>query len=307
MRLPDDPPFLDFTVLKGAPPAALREALERAGDALTPESLDAITGLLLDRCLDLLRRGSRQDILEESLVVNRFLAGSAGRALKQGQPEIFGNWAAVGDLLSEAARRTDAAAVDSILLSSKGRGRSILELLAGAGRSVARSQIKHRLGLAESQLSHLLRDLEEADLILRYRPEGSREVLVELGPAGRQLARRSLLPEWVEQTVMILTAIAEQGTVMNAGDLSEELMARGASALVADKLSKALAAVAAPSRPPVPRPDVLVAAGDRFNRELGQEDPYFQSLSKESCSPRSLFGGARPPGLRSPPHSGSEP
>lgn len=72
--------------------------------------------------------------------------------------------------------------------SHKGRWRRVLELLAAAGGTMRRAVLKERLdALSESHLSHLLRDLEEAEMIVRRRPERSREVLVELRSAGREI------------------------------------------------------------------------------------------------------------------------
>ena len=72
--------------------------------------------------------------------------------------------------------------------SHKGRWRRVLELLAGNGGTMRRAALKERLeALSESHLSHLLRDLEEAEMVARRRPERSREVLVELLPAGREI------------------------------------------------------------------------------------------------------------------------
>jgi DNA-binding MarR family transcriptional regulator len=125
-------------------------------------------------------------------MVNRFLALEAGTRLQQSRPEVHGGWATLGELLSGAARSTGRAAIPALLRGTQGRGREILELLAAeAGRPVRRSKIKKTLDLTEAQLSHLLHDLEEADLIIRYRLKGTKEVLVELGSAGREVVAQS--------------------------------------------------------------------------------------------------------------------
>lgn len=227
----------DLSGLGDAPPEEVASLLERAAAHPVPEELEALTSLLLDRTLQALRQGSRQEILQEAKALNGVLAGSEGEALEQVQPRFHGAWAALGELLSEAARRSDRAAVDSILLGTKGHGRKLLEELARNGAPMSRAKLRERLSLGESHLSHLLRDLEEADLVVRYRPEGGKEVVVELGPVGREVVEQSVLPKWIETLAGILTRPS-----MDQQAVVRELLEAGApSALLANRLAKALA------------------------------------------------------------------
>jgi DNA-binding MarR family transcriptional regulator len=119
-------------------------------------------------------------------------------------------------------------------------GRSVLELLAAEGQAVSRSEIKRRLDLAESHLSHLLRDLEAAGLIVRIRTEKGREVLVDLGPEGRKITESALLPRWVER-LAVLIAGATTGVVGDRDAIIRELTEAGApSRAAADRLAQAL-------------------------------------------------------------------
>ena len=179
---------LDLSGYRDASAHEIAALLERLGDEPQEQALSAVTALLMNRTLRLLRQGSRQEILDETLMLSRFLALPAGKRLEERHGRTFSGWTALGELLAGAARSTSRAAVPSILKSTQGRGQEILEMLAGESGPVPRSTIKKRLGLAEAQLSHLLRDLEAADLIIRYRPQGGKVVLVELGPMGREVA-----------------------------------------------------------------------------------------------------------------------
>jgi FixJ family two-component response regulator len=76
----------------------------------------------------------------------------------------------------------------------------VLEILAERGSAVPRSEIRKRLDLSESNLSHLLRDLHEADLITRHRETG-REIVLDLGPVGRDIVQRSVAPKWVQAVI----------------------------------------------------------------------------------------------------------
>lgn len=185
---PTPPLPLELSGLDGAPFEELRPHLESLAASPEHQALEQVlTALLLDRCLRQLRRGARSEIAEECLQLSRFLESPAGEALRVARPELHGSWGAFADLLAEAAGRSAPDAVDSILRNHKGRGQQVLEILAEQETPLRRSVLRERLGgFSESQLSHLLRDLEECELIVRYRPEGSKEVLVELGALGRE-------------------------------------------------------------------------------------------------------------------------
>ncbi len=235
---------LDLSGHRQLPPAEIAPLLERVAAEPEERALSALTALLMNRVLRLLRQGSQEDLHEEALMLNRALAIPAGVYLQKGHPEAFGVWKALGDLLSGAARSTSRAAVPAILRSASGRGQEILELLAGESGPVPRTEIKRRLTLAESQLSHLLRDLEEADLVIRHRPEKSKEILVELGPVGREVVSRSVLPDWLERLTHTVSEIAN-GAPLDSGAFSRELQEAGTpSRLVADRLAEAVARLA---------------------------------------------------------------
>lgn len=174
----------DLTGHLDVPPAEVAPLLELASQEMAEQPFRALTLLLLNRTLNLLREGSRQELLAEAMMVNRFLEIEAGRRLRERRPEVFGKWSALGAMLSGASRASNRAAVPSILKG--GRGQEVLDLLAARGGAAPRAEIRRQLDLGEAHLSHLLADLEEARLILRYRPQGSKEVLVELGPVGRE-------------------------------------------------------------------------------------------------------------------------
>lgn len=230
------------------PPQEFGPLLERAASEADAATLKRATAVFSDRTLRLLREGSRQDLLDEALAVSRALSGNAGETLQNRQPAIFGAWTALFELLEEAARRSDRAAVPGLLRGTLGP--AVLELLAGEGRPLPRAVIRKRLDLGEAHLSHLLRDLEEADLILRYRPKGSKEVLVELGPAGREVVAQSVLPPWLQRLEETFQALAA-GASIQPEALAQELEAAGApSRLAADRLARAVAQFSSTKRPP---------------------------------------------------------
>jgi DNA-binding MarR family transcriptional regulator len=262
---------LDLSGFRDAPPATVAPFVERVAQEPEEKALGALTALLMNRLLRLLRQGSRQEILDESLMLNRVLAMEAGAHLRQSRPEVFGGWSALGELLSGAARSTGRAAVPSILSGT--RGREILELLAGEGQAVARSEIKRRLELtSESHLSHLLRDLEEADLVVRYKPARGKEVLVELGPVGRQIVDQSVLPLWLKEFERIASEAArEASTDLEA--VIQDLQKAGAPSRSAAERLAALALRPSAAAPAVP------ANGEEGTRRSSKVLQFIQKVT----------------------------
>ncbi len=249
----------------------------------------------MNRVLRLLRQGSRDELLKEALMLNRVLAVEAGSHLRRARPEAFGIWTALGELLSGAARSTSRAAVPSILRSTRGRGQEILELLAGESGPIPRSEIKRRLKLPESQLSHLLRNLEEVNLVIRYRPERSKEVLVDLGPTGREVVTQSVLPPWLVRLSNALEEIAA-GSSFNSDTLARELQEAGApSRLVADRLAAAIARLAPAAAyhgrlVTVENPNILLFKEEVTELTEDGVSPYQQMRTNEASLPaRALF------------------
>lgn len=268
---------LDLSGHREAPPEDVVPLLEKVAKEPEERALSALTSLLRNRTLRLLRQGSREETLGEALMLNRFLATEAGERLRQVRPEVFGGCSALGELLSGAARSTGRAAVPAILSGT--RGREILELLASEQRPLSRSEVKRRLEFtSESHLSHLLRDLEEADLVVRYRPEGGKEVVVELGQAGREVVEQSVLPSWLEKLIEIMKAIAGGARYDDTRAVALDLHRAGApSRLAAERIVEALASLGV--RPPglsevaaelQAAAHALVVAGQAFESALGQ-------------------------------------
>jgi DNA-binding MarR family transcriptional regulator len=154
----------------------------------------------------------------------------------------------------------------SLTKSSTPLGRSVVELIAAAGQPVTRSEIRKRLGMTESHLSHLLRDLESAGMIVRARPGKGREILVDLGPQGRATVEAAVLPRWVDR----LAGLIAGGTSSRRSvkELAETLIEEGAPSLAAaERLAGALAGLAPYPTGPVRsqeirEPSLAEAAGD---------------------------------------------
>jgi DNA-binding MarR family transcriptional regulator len=129
--------------------------------------------------------------------------------------------------------------VDSILRSQGGHGRAVLEMLAEHGGPISRRAVRERLEITESHLSHVLRDLAEADLIVRSRL--GREVALDLGPVGREVVERSVAPAWVSYLCDRIKHISSLELRIEPETLTAELLRRGApSRTVARQLAEAV-------------------------------------------------------------------
>ena len=232
----------DLSELDEEPAQELGALFERAlaeGDDRVRRTL---RGLLIDRALRALRQGTRDDLQEESLLVSQTVSEETGEQLRERDPETFGAFSYLHSLLSEAGRRSDRAAVTGILRGT--RGPAILELVASEGRPVRRSEILRRLGLDEAQLSHLLRDLEEAELIRRYRQ--GQNIWVELGPVGREVVETEILPAWTQRLLTEIDSV-RRGRPTPPETFSGELEAAGApSRTLASRLAEKLATLRFP-------------------------------------------------------------
>ena len=178
--------------------------------------------LFRNRALKLIRKGSSIALGSEAAALNRHLNSSAGRAVREADPSYYARLATIADMLTVAGQRTDSVFLSAVLSSHGKYARSILEMLADAGdEGLPRRALLDRLKVSESHLSHILRDLEEADVVIRFRRPGLKEVRVALGHAGRDLISERLLPAWfttAEQLILDATrgAVPDHATVAEA-------------------------------------------------------------------------------------------
>lgn len=233
-------PHPDPSVLIDAPLSSILEAVaENAGDNVRAERLAGFGAMVLHRVLWLVRAAGRDAIVEERHALARFIASPEGEAVRRRDSDLLAEWKALGSLLAEAGRRSDRPATNSILLADSGRGRAVLEMLAERSDPVPRAEIRQRLGISESHLSHLLKDLGEADLIERL-PVG-REVHVALGQVGKEVVESAVMPPWLTYLLDIL-----QRPAPGAGDQAvyeTELRQRRAPQAAAHRIARALAGV----------------------------------------------------------------
>ncbi len=265
-------PSLDLTGLDAVPFSEIAADFNALLDDPREERVDALDGLLVGRSLRLFKEGSRAEALDEALHLARLLDSEVGNRVEEIDPIAFGAWHGYRQLLTESARRSDPLFVDTLLRSTSGHGERILEILAEFEEPIPRATLRKQLGLSESNLSHLLRNLEEGELVLRTRK--GREVFVELGRIGRQVVERQLRPAWVDSIVALLEQLAAgESLAVSPRTLQEELTQQGApSTQVAQRLAAAVCRLLPPAATTTsgPRPVVQAAReGDDRDRMMG--------------------------------------
>ena len=203
--------------------------------------LTQFTTLLSDRVLMLLRTASRSQIIEESASFSSVFSHPLFENIRSEAPHVAGAWETLSDLLHEAGRKSDSAAIDSILTSYAGMPRQILEMLAGRnGEELSRSEVRQRLGISESYLSHILREMDEAGLVQRDRTK-RKDVVIRLGAAGRDVIQRRIYPAWIDYVIEAIARIHDQRALLDAAKLESDLVERGMSSpLAAKRLADAL-------------------------------------------------------------------
>jgi hypothetical protein len=268
----------DYTGYADVQPQEFSALLYQAAAGQDVKLIEAVDALILYRTLERLRKSSRDEILQESLNLNEFLTSGEGKTFQSNYSEKHARWSALADLISQAARRSDAAAAHSILSSHPTYGKKLLEILAANHQPVPRVSLVRDLEISESQLSHLLRDLEEADIVVRFKQ--GREVMVDLGTVGTEIVERSIMPRWVEAAVNRLKS--PQASPSSAEEIAKELIDLGApSAIAAKILAEALAV---PSKPLL-----KLVAGMNFVNDVTESDPHARQAYTNSGRPAKAF------------------
>jgi len=206
------------------------------------EAVDAAIAMLRNRALRLLRTGSSSDLCNEAEVLNRYLYSRLGRQLQSRSAEVHARLRTIADMLSEASRRVDSVFLSAVLSSHKKYAEKILEILSPAGTDgVPRQKLLGELEIEQSHLSHVLADLEDADVIVRYRHPGKKEVRVAIGPAGRELIATTLMPAWFLRAADYLQAAIAGSAIPSASKVVSEMQkAEVPSRIVTDRVIQLL-------------------------------------------------------------------
>lgn len=158
-----------------------------AEEVLNDQDLAQASSMFNHRGLYLLRCASRKQILEELVSFDKFLSSPAGLKVHAVQPFYFGQWRGLAKLLYEAARRSDAQAIPSILRDHPAHA-TLLAILQRLG-DVPLGRINPLLKISLPEQAHMMRDLDEADIIEKFL--NKRKMTIRLGPRGNDAIKIS--------------------------------------------------------------------------------------------------------------------
>jgi len=252
---------LNVARYRSVPCSEMGPVVERALTVKEEEAVETWIALFRNRALVLVRNGSSSALREEAAMLNQGLYSLSGDIARKQNPEYHARLRMIADLVGEAGQRTDTIFLSALLSSHKNYAKRIVEMLAQAGQEgLPRKEILAKLRIEESHLSHVLADLEAADVVIRMRRSGTKEVRVVLGPAGRELIDETFLPKWFRQFVDFFAEAIEHRVVPDHDALLSILeKAKISRSLAAEPVKKLLALI----RRAAVQPERLVAAAHR--------------------------------------------
>lgn len=173
------------TALAGKEP--IKELLNMAADFIKKGetgNLHDIDIMLIDRYIDYLRYGMKDDLNSFLYAILSLVDSSAGDKLKESEDgkRYFYRWEHFEDLCTTAIENYDPV-FTARLVSSRKHGRELIELLSAHRDGIRHNSLAKMLGMTEQHLSKLLREFEEHGLVVRERK--NKVSMIRLGFAGR--------------------------------------------------------------------------------------------------------------------------
>jgi hypothetical protein len=156
---------VDLLRLRNGTLPKLLVALERLLEMGSPAaSLGAVSELAVDETVRLVRYGSRSDLLAGGDTLATFLGGPRGARVKTGAPGAYDTLSGLLPVLSAASSPAGRGGEALVLRSWSGKALAALAAVARAG-SMPRAELRDDLRVSQSHLSHMLKDLEAAQLL----------------------------------------------------------------------------------------------------------------------------------------------
>ncbi len=231
---------MNISRFHGVPASELGPVFEHLRSTTNAQERGAVASLFENRALGLIRNGSSTQLRDEGAALNRFLYSRMGREFEERDHALSERLKTIADLVARAGQRNDAAFVASVLSSHKKYAQPMIEFLWRAGEPVPRQTLLRELGIEESHLSHILRDLEDADVIARIRWPGTKEVRISLAPTGRDLVKQQLVPAWFLSAMKFIQD-AVHGLKTTSAEIAERLLQDHVpSRLVADHVEEVI-------------------------------------------------------------------
>ena len=176
----------DLLALSKAPLSELLEALAketslREPGAAAPPRANQIARLVVAEAVRLIRLGTQSEVVDAAAEISRAIMQPKMKELAKLYPDAMRRVEAASVMLGAAAPASSGGGELTVLRSWNGKAREALAIInQEPSGAIQRADLRAKLGVDESYLSHLLRDLEGAGLIDRVR--FGRRMKVRLAP-----------------------------------------------------------------------------------------------------------------------------
>ncbi len=176
--------------------AALEEEQTLQGEERAlPRRARRVARILMTEAIRLIRVGTRAEIADAALELAEALTRPSAERLKELHPAAHRLLTSASDALAAATPPSSGGSEMTLLnpRSWNGKSREAVAILSGSeGRSMPWAELRERLRISKSHLSHMLSELEAAGLVVRVR--SGRNVTVHLGVVGRSEHVQKMLP-----------------------------------------------------------------------------------------------------------------
>ena len=202
--------------------ALLEERTLNETNSPVPPRANQIARLVISKTVLLIRLGTQAELADATVEVVRALASPNGKLLAERFPQAHRLLSGASVSLRAATPPSSSGGELAVLRMWKGKAQMAVKLVVHAdGEEMSRAELRRRLGVNESYLSHLLADLEAAGLLVRIRD--GRTVTVHVGPTGKS--------DHVRKFLLAHNPPEESATVKKVQDLFRSILDSSLGAL----------------------------------------------------------------------------
>lgn len=171
----------------GCPPEEVIARIPELADQEQPEVFEnAICCAFLDRLLRALY-GSQREMLDEALVVSTALSGEVGKKIRERWPTYYAQLTILDDILAEAGRRSNPAAVPGRLRFLITMYPHLIDMLRALIEKDRTMKVLERQFIPSGSWKHLMYNLEKMNLVQRFQKRKNGAIWVCLLPLGRRI------------------------------------------------------------------------------------------------------------------------
>lgn len=207
----------------------VKELLDMAADYIRKdemENLNDIDVMLIDRFIEILRQGTGDDLNDFQAAILSFTDNEMGKQLKLSEAgkRFFYRWDHFHDLCDAGIENYDPQQTKRFIESKK-RGKELMQLLSQNQDGIRHNDLSSKLGISPQNLSKLIREFQEHQLISRER--NNKVSIIKPGITGRAYLR-NLHPDknedphdyrFTPESISMVAEKSHEYTTIHAEDL----------------------------------------------------------------------------------------